>query len=153
VKHVTVRWEPDSDAFVAHGAHADRVVTMNAPHEGGPASGISPSENLLAALGGCTAWDVVEVLRKQRQPFTSVELHVEGQQAESAPWPFTKIRVTYVVRGRGIDPTAVERAVRLSSEKYCAVIATVRGVANVETVVEVVDDSPAGSGAQGEHGG
>ena len=147
MKHVIVRWEPASNSFVAHGARADRTVVMNAPHEGGGPTGISPAENLLAALGGCTAWDVVEILYKKRQPFESVEVLIDGQQAESAPWPYTSIRVTYVVRGRGLDPTAVEKAVRLSSERYCSVIATVRGVADIETTVEVVDDSLVGRDA------
>ena len=152
MKHVTVRWEPASHSFVAHGAHADRTVVMNAPHpEGGP-TGISPAENLLAALGGCTAWDVVEILQKKRLQFDSVELRVDGQQAETAPWPYTSIRVTYVVRGRGLDPEAVEKAVHLSSDKYCSVIATVRGVADVETVVEVVDESLVGRDAEVAHG-
>jgi putative redox protein len=148
VKHVTVTWQPDADSFVAHGAHADRTITMNAPHGAGPSTGISPSENLLAAVGGCTAWDVVEILRKQRQPVRGVEVRVDADHAEVPPYPYTRIVVTYLVTGRGVDPAAVERAVRLSIEKYCSVIATVRGVATIETAVDVIEDSPSGDAAE-----
>ena len=148
MKHVTVTWQPDADSFVAHGAHADRTITMNAPHGGGPSTGMSPAENLLAALGGCTAWDVVDILRKQRQPVRGVAVRIDGEQSETPPFAYTRIVVTYVVRGRGVDPLAVERAVHLSTERYCSVIATVRGVAAIETSIDVVEDSPSGDAAE-----
>ena len=142
MKLVTVTWQPGHDAFVAHGARPDRPITMNAPHEGDP-TGISPSETLLAAVGGCTAWDVVEVLRKGRQPVRGVEVRVAGEQAADAPHQYTHLLITYVVTGRGLDPARVERAVSLSLDRYCSVIATVRGVAAIDTAVEIVEESPA----------
>lgn len=146
MKHVTVTWQPEAHTFDARGATPDRTIRMAAPHprEEQPA-GIGPAENLLAALGGCTAWDVVQILQKQRQPVMGLDVQVDGDQAADAPWPFERITITYVVRGRGLDPAAVERAVRLSSDRYCSVMATVRGVAQVESVIEIVDEG-AGEG-------
>lgn len=146
MKHVTVTWQPESRAFDARGAHAERVIRMAAPSsQGEDPAGIGPAENLLAALGGCTAWDVVQILQKQRQPLAGLDLQIAGEQASAAPWPFERITITYVVRGRGLDPAAVERAVRLSSDKYCSVMATVRGVAQVDSLIEIVDE---GAGAE-----
>ncbi len=113
---------------------------------------ISPAETLLAAVGGCSAWDVVEILRKQRQPVSGVELRIEGHQRDAAPWAFTTIRVSYVIRGRGVDPAAVERAVRLSNEKYCSVIATVRGVAEIESEIELIEESGPAEAVAGSGG-
>ena len=148
MKHVTVTWDPGRGTFQARGARDGQPIEMAAPTDERILNAISPSETLLAAVGGCSAWDVVEILRKQRQPVTGVELRVEGEQLEAAPWPFTRVRVTYVVCGRGMDPAAVERAVRLSTEKYCSVIATIRGVANVESEIELIEESGPGEGCE-----
>ncbi len=142
MKLVTVTWQPERDAFVAHGARPDRPITMNAPHDG-EASGISPAETLLAAVGGCTAWDVVEILRKGRQQLRGVEVRIAGEQAADPPHHYTHVLVTYVVTGRGLDPARVERAVELSRDRYCSVIGTIRGVAAVDTAIEIVEESPA----------
>ncbi len=111
---------------------------------------MSPAETLLAAVGGCSAWDVVEIFReKQRQPVTGVQLRVAGERLDEAPWAFTRVQVrTYIVCGRGIDPNAAERAVRLSNEKYCSVIATIRGVARVESDIELIEQSSPGEGCE-----
>ena len=151
MKHVTVSWDSERATFVARGARPNQPIELAAPSEDGPMQAMSPAEALLAAIGGCSAWDVVEILRKQRQPVLGVELRIEGHQLDEAPWPFTRIRITYVVRGRGVDPAALERAVRLSNEKYCSVIATVRGVAAIESDIELVEESePAAVAASGD---
>jgi putative redox protein len=147
VKHVTVTWDPEAASFVARGTRPEHAIVMAAPTEDRSGRGFSPSETLLAAVGGCSAWDVVEILRKRRQPVTGVELRVDGQQLEEAPWPYTRVVVTYVVSGRGVDRAAVERAVQLSSEKYCSVMATIRGVASIETEIELVDEDGPGAGS------
>jgi len=138
MKVVRVDWHPDDARFTVSGGHAGQAITVNAPHEG-PATGFSASELLLAGVGACSAWDVVEILRKSREQVDSLEVTVQGEQDPDPPWPFGRIEVRYVVGGRGLDREAVDRAVRLSTEKYCSVIATIRGIASVETVVEVVD--------------
>ncbi len=146
MKKVTVTWDPERATFVARGSRSDHTIEMAAPAEDRSLHGFSPAETLLAAVGGCSAWDVVEILRKRRQPVTGVELRIEGDQLEEAPWAFTRVRVTYVVCGRGVDPAAVERAVQLSTEKYCSVIATIRGVASVESDIELIEESAPGEG-------
>ncbi len=144
MKRVTVTWNPARGTFVALGARPNQPIEMAAPTEDRSLHAISPSETLLAAVGGCSGWDVVEILRKARQPVTGVEVRVDGEQRTEAPWAYTRVRVTYVVCGRGVDRAAVERAVRLSNDKYCSVIATIRGVAEVETVIELRDDDGEG---------
>jgi putative redox protein len=148
VKHSDVSWVPDEGTFVARGSRPEHSISMAAPREGRPASlsgtlpAMTPTEVMLGSIGGCTAWDVVEILRKQRQPVTAVSVRVEGSQAEDPPWPFTRIVLRFRVTGHRIDRDAVERAVKLSSEKYCSALATVRGVAEVETEIEILEAPP-----------
>jgi putative redox protein len=142
VKVVSVTWQPDADRFEASGSHEGQRILVNAPHEG-PPTGFSASELLLAAAGSCSGWDVIEVLRKKRQPVTGVDVEVRGEQPNDYPKPFTRITLIYRVTGHNLDRAAVERAVKLSAERYCPVIATVRGVAEIATEIELVDEAEA----------
>lgn len=140
MRTVDVTWHPDEERFAAIGTHAGQNISVNAPHTG-PArrpTGFSASELLLAGAGACAAWDVVEVLRKGRQPLTGLEVRVTGEQATDPPYAYHSITVHFVVRGDGLSERTVERAVRLSCERYCSVLATVRGVANVKSTYELV---------------
>jgi putative redox protein len=137
MKVVAVTWQPDRDRFVAEGTHAGQEVVVNAPHESGGPTGFSASELLLASAGSCSGWDVLEILRKKRQNVTGVDVTVRGEQAREYPRAFTRIELTYRIAGEGIDRAAVERAVRLSVERYCPVIATIRGEAEIVTAVEM----------------
>ena len=141
MKIVRVSWEPDGTRFVAEGTHSGRTIAINAPDHDPPATGFSASELLLAGIGACSAWDVLDMLRKQRQHVTAVEVTVSGEQEASPPWPYRRIEVGYEVRGRGVSRSAVERAVSLSVTKYCSVMATVRPTATIETSVEVIDEA------------
>ena len=143
MKVVTVTWQPEQERFEAEGTLRGHTVTLNGPHHGRP-TGFSPSELLLASAGSCSAWDVVEILRKKRQDVAAVEVEVAGEQATEPPWPFRRITLTYRVRGRGLQEAAVQRAVQLSVERYCSVLATVRGVARISTEVQIVDAGPGG---------
>jgi putative redox protein len=89
---------------------------------GSPAGehGGSPMEFLLAGVAGCTAMDIVSTLRKMRQPLTGLEVAVSGTRASDYPMVYTDVNVTYIVRGDGVDPAAVERAIALSHETYCS---------------------------------
>ena len=87
-------------------------------------SGARPAELVGVALGGCTAMDVISILRKKRQPVTGYEVRVTGVQAEGHPNNFTRFDVVHVVDGDGIDPEAVRRAIELSATKYCSVGST-----------------------------
>jgi putative redox protein len=147
VKVVTVTWQPEANRFEASGTHPGRSITINAPHEG-PPTGFSASELLLAAAGSCSGWDVIEVLQKKRQPVSGVEVEVRGEQPADYPKPFIRITLIYRVAGRGVDRAAVERAVKLSSERYCPVIATVRGVAEIVTQIELRDEGDRAPGGE-----
>lgn len=142
MRTVRVEWIPAEGRFTALGSHADQVLSINAPQEGRRApTGFSASELLLAGIGSCSAWDVVEILRKGRHHATAVEVRVTGEQSADPPWAYGRIELRYLVRGRGIPHAFLERAVRLSVERYCSVIATVRGVAEVVHSVQLVEEA------------
>ena len=90
---------------------------MTAP-TGGP--GVTPMEYLLSAAAGCTAMDVISILKKKRQPLKGMELEIAGVQAESMPNVFTTATLVYIVKGEDVDPAAVKRAIELSQTKYCS---------------------------------
>lgn len=136
MKSVAIDWQPEQARFEARGGHAAQSVVINAPHDGAP-TGFSASELLLAAAGACSAWDVVEILHKQRQRVTAIQVRVEGDQASSPPWAYRQVRLHFVVTGHRLNEEKVRRAVELSERKYCAVIGTIRGVAEVTSMVDV----------------
>ncbi len=95
------------------------IVMDAAAASGGKGSGPSPMRVLAMALGGCTGMDVISVLRKMRQEVTAYEVQVSGPRADEHPQVFTSMEVVHVVRGRGLDPASVRRAVELSATRYC----------------------------------
>jgi putative redox protein len=104
-------------------------------------TGPKPIELVGAALAGCTAFDVVTILRqKYHQKITGYEVRVEADQAERPPQVFTAVRIHHVVTGLEIDVAAVQEAIRLSEEKYCSVGAMVQKTANFHTSYEVLED-------------
>jgi putative redox protein len=106
------------------------------------ATGAKPIELVAVALAGCTAFDVVTMLRqKHHQKLTGYEVHVEADQAERPPQVFTAIRLRHVLTGFGIDKTAVEQAIQLSEEKYCSVGAMLKEKAAFETVYEIHEEA------------
>ena len=119
------------------------VIIDSAREFGGTNAGIRPMEMLLLALGGCTAMDVITILRKKRQEVTAYEVRVSGERAAEHPRVFTEIRVEHIVSGRGVSPDAVERAVELSTTKYCSVIGMLGKVADIRTAFRVIEDRTA----------
>jgi len=105
--------------------------------DGDSRAGNSPMELVLIALCGCTGYDVASILRKKREPFTSLEVHAEGDRASSPPTVYTEIRLIYRVGGR-VSHKAVEDAVRLSEEKYCSVGAMLKKTAKISYTIEYV---------------
>ena len=104
-------------------------------------TGPKPIELVAVGLAGCTAFDVITVLRqKYHQKVTGYEVRVEADQAERPPQVFTAVRLHHVVTGFDIDPTAIEEAIRLSEEKYCAVGAMVKQNASLHTTYEIVEE-------------
>ena len=108
-----------------------------------PAGGTGPKpiELVAVALAGCTAFDVITILRqKYHQKVTEYEVRVEADQAERPPQVFTDVRIVHVITGCEIDRAAVEEAIRLSEEKYCSVGAMVKQTANIHTTYEVMEE-------------
>ena len=108
---------------------------------GGTSAGPQPPRLLLLALAGCTAMDVISILRKKRQQVSGLTVAVQGKRAEQHPKIYTHIEVFYRVRGNTIDPRAVERAIELSNTRYCPVIATLSKVAVVTTRYEIEEET------------
>jgi len=104
-------------------------------------TGPKPIELVAVGLAGCTAFDVITVLRQKfHQKVTGYEVRVEADQAERPPQVFTSVRIHHVVTGFEIDPAAIEQAIRLSEEKYCSVGAMVKQTASLHTTYEIVED-------------
>lgn len=105
------------------------------------ASGPKPIELVAVGLAGCTAFDVITILRqKKRQRVTSYEVRVEADQAERPPQVFTEVRIHHVVRGHDVDPNAVQEAIHLSDEKYCSVGAMLKSASKLIVTFEVVQE-------------
>ncbi len=104
-------------------------------------TGPKPIELVAVGLAGCTAFDVITVLRQKfHQKVTGYEVRVEADQAERPPQVFTSVRIHHVVTGFEIDPAAIEQAIRLSEEKYCSVGAMVKQTAILHTTYEIVEE-------------
>lgn len=128
----------DHDRFVAQAASGHAIVV----DAGNEKSANSPVELVLIGLCACTGSDVVSILRKKREPFTTLEVKAYGYRSEEFPKIFTTIRVVYRVGGK-VRHEAVEHAVRLSEEKYCSVSAMLQKSAKIEFVIEYLDEAVA----------
>jgi putative redox protein len=113
-----VRWL-DKLEFVGTDNTKHSLVMSSQDEEN--ATGLKPSNLLLLALGGCTAVDVVNIMRKKRQAMTGLEINVRAEQDENPPWTFRRIHLEYVVRGKGLSEKGLAQAIQLSEEKYCSV--------------------------------
>jgi putative redox protein len=133
----TVKWT-GKQQFV--GTDSTRHSAVMSTQDEENATGMKPAEVLLVALGGCTGVDVVSILQKSRQHLTGLEIELTGEQAADPPWAYRKIHIQYSLRGSGLSTEAVERAIRLSEEKYCSVRATISGTAEVTSSYTIVSD-------------
>jgi putative redox protein len=114
-----VKWV-ENTLFVGEAGSGHTVVMDGPPESGGRNLGIRPMEMLLIGMGGCTAFDVMHILRKGRQPVEDCEVLLEAQRAETDPKVFTRIHAHFVVTGSGLNEDQVKRAVNLSAQKYCS---------------------------------
>ena len=136
---VDLRWEGGL-RFTASDGYGHQV-TVDAPaNDGEPFEGFKPGELLLTSLAGCSGIDIVDILRRQRQVVTGIEIQVKGVQQPDPPWTWKEIELEYVVRGRGLERAAVERAVHLSEDKYCSTAATIGSRARIVSTVRVIDE-------------
>jgi putative redox protein len=110
-----------------------------APDGGGNNLAPRPMETVLAGAGGCTAYDVVVILKKSGQDVTGCEVRVEAERAETDPKVFTRIHYRFTVRGRNLKRNVVEQAVRLSHEKYCSATAILEKTAQITRDLEIVE--------------
>ncbi len=115
-----VKWL-DNMSFVGETESGHSVVMDGPPESGGRNLGVRPMEMVLLGMGGCTAFDVVLILKRQRQAITDCYVELSSERAEEAPKVFTKIHVHYVVKGKSLDDKKVARAVDMTAEKYCSV--------------------------------
>jgi putative redox protein len=134
----TIRWI-EGVSFAAETGSGHAVVVDGAPEAGGRNLGPRPMELVLAGAAACTAFDVVWILNKARQPVTDCVVEAEADRAEVEPKVFTAIRLTYRVAGHGLDARQVERAVQLSKEKYCSATIMLGRTAIVTARVEIVE--------------
>lgn len=122
---------------------AGLTITMDSPIAEGPLKGPSPMQVLLMSLAGCTAMDVIGILEKKRQDVTAMKVNVTGDRTEDHPRYFTDIELEFVVRGRNVDPKAVERAIELSFEKYCSASANLQPKSRITHRFRVEEESQA----------
>jgi putative redox protein len=116
-----VKWiGPEGMSFVAESESGHAFVMDGAPDGGGRNLGPRPMETVLAGTGGCTAYDVVVILKKSGQDVSACEVSLSADRAPADPKVFTKIHMHFVVRGRGLKPSLVESAIKLSHNKYCS---------------------------------
>ncbi|SMB22313.1 Protein YhfA [Sterolibacterium denitrificans] len=133
-----VRWF-DGMSFVAETGSGHLVAMDGAPEAGGRNLGPRPMEMLLVGAGGCTSFDVVMILKRGRQEITDCVVEIEAERAATDPKVFTKIHMHFVVTGRNLKPEAVERAIKLSAEKYCSATIMLGKTAEVTHDWEVVE--------------
>ena len=126
-------------SFVGQSESGHSVVMDGPPDSGGKNLGVRPMEMLLLGLGGCSAFDVVHILRKGRQPVTDCVADLSAERAETDPKVFTKIHVHFTVSGKGLDAKRVEQAVHLSAEKYCSASIMLGKVAEITHDFELVE--------------
>jgi putative redox protein len=135
----TIDWLPASGmAFMAETASGHMFVMDGSPDGGGRNLAPRPMETVLAGTGGCTAYDVVLILQRGRHDVKGCRVQVTSERAAADPKVFTKIHMHFIVTGSGLETSVVERAVRLSHEKYCSASIMLGKTAEITTSVEVV---------------
>ena len=135
----TVRWNGEGMSFIAETESGHLVAMDGAPDGGGRNLAPRPMELVLAGTGGCTAYDVVLILKRSRQEVTSCELKLSAERASTDPKVFTKIHMHFIVRGRDLKPSMVENAVRLSRDKYCSASKMLEKTAAITADFEIVE--------------
>jgi len=133
-----IKWV-EGVSFLAQTESNHAILMDGAPEGGGRNLGPRPMETLLAGTGGCTAYDVVTILRKARQDITDCVVEVDAERAPQDPKVFTEIHLHFVVTGRNVDARHVERAIQLSAEKYCSASIMLAKTARITHDFEIRD--------------
>lgn len=133
-----VKWG-DGMSFIAETGSGHMVAMDGAPEVGGRNLAPRPMELLLAGAGGCTAFDVVMILQRGRQNITDCRVSLKADRAETDPKVFTRIHFHFTVTGKGLKPDAVDRAIKLSAEKYCSASIMLGKTAEITHDWEIVE--------------
>jgi putative redox protein len=137
---VKVSWNgPSGMSFRAETGSGHMVAMDGAPEGGGHNLAPRPMEMVLVGTGGCTAYDVVLILKRGRENVTGCDVTLQAERAETDPKVFTKINFHFVVTGRNLKPAAVERAVKLSHEKYCSASIMLAATVEMTHSVEIIE--------------
>ncbi|MFZ1429585.1 MAG: OsmC family protein [Geminicoccaceae bacterium] len=137
-----VKWV-EGRTFVGESGSGHGLVIDGPTEHGGSNLGPSPMELVLLGTGGCTAFDVLDILKKSRQAVEDCWVELDAERAAEAPKVFTRITMRFVVTGKGLSQAAVERAVQLSAEKYCSASIMVGKTAEIVREVEIRDSATA----------
>ena len=136
----TINWQPASGmAFMAETGSGHIINMDGAPEGGGRNLAPRPMETVLAGTGGCTAYDVVLILKRGRHDVRGCQVQVRAERAETDPKVFTRIVMHFVVSGRSLPPAAVERAIALSHERYCSASIMLAKTAEITTSFEIAE--------------
>ncbi len=134
--NTTMRWLPGGNRFISTDSTGHSIVMSTAKEN----IGMKPSELILSSLAGCSSVDVVDILAKKRTPLTHLEVQVSAEQDIDPPWTFRKIHMKFLAKGEGLTEKNLAQAIELSEQKYCSVAATLRGVAEITTSFEILED-------------
>lgn len=134
-----VKWL-DNMSFVGESGSGHSVVMDGAPDSGGRDLAPRPMEMVLMGMGGCTAFDVVLILQRARQPIDDCIVEISAERAEEVPKVFTRIHVHYIVKGRGLSEKQVEKAIKLTAEKYCSVSIMLAATVDITHDFEIVEE-------------
>lgn len=136
-KNVTLNWLQKKQ-FVGTDSSKHSVVISAQDADNG--IGMAPSELLLLSLASCSAYDVVGILEKKRSRLTGMTVNVSGENAADPPWPYVRITMEFVLRGKGLKEKDVAQAIHLSETRYCSVAATIRPSAEIITSYQIIED-------------
>jgi len=118
-----------------------KIIMDGAPDHGGKNEGSRPMELLLIGMGGCTAFDVVGILKKARADLQDLQIELEAERADEVPAVFTKIHVHFILKGAGLKESLVQRAIELSAEKYCSASIMLGQTAKITHSFEIIEPS------------
>lgn len=134
--NITLRWI-EGKLMMASDTNGHSIVIGRSPLPEFEWEGVKPSDLLLMSVASCSAYDVVEILEKQREPLEDLKVVCEGDQQSDPPYTFIKIHLNYLVKGQ-VNPKKLEKAIRLSEEKYCCVVASLRPGVPITSAYEFI---------------
>ena len=132
---VNLQWV-NKQLFVASDSNGHSFTVGRSPEAPSQWIGLKPSDLLLLSVAACSTWDVVEILGKQREPLRDLQVSCTGEQMSEPPYTFTRIHIHYFAYG-AVNPERLEKAIRLSEDKYCSVISTLRPGVPVTSEFEI----------------